>query len=1136
MNLIVQSLASAQWGYVVKALLHTLWLGALAAGGLYLILRGKTDPATRYRWCVGALVVVVMGGIVAWAMLQGQPAAAHSSGNATPVAAPATILAGGETVSTPMVPAAATPGPSEAAPPGKWTPWLALVWLGGVAAMLARAGSLVAGAEKLRRRSSPLENEAVLKLVEEARQKLKLARRIRVVVTEQLTSPAVMGLVTPVVILPLTMVTTLPMAQLHLILLHELAHIRRGDYLVNLCQLLAESLFFFNPAVWWISRQIRQEREACCDAVAIALAGEPLRYAQTLAQVAGEVLAAAPAFGDRANPSGLKDRVQRLLVPGYRPALRLTWRALLASLFAGGGLLFLSAVGTRVAVAAILSPQERIARIEQKMTELGQPPVAEDGTGVNPNGIMVTFHLRTADGAPLPRNKIVMIRSISAHSTSVGPAWVAADGWATNNRVGAGQILVQAEADGYAPALAGPFDGRLTNHVDAGELILGRGFEVSLHVTDADSGAAVTDAALHAQFVMRFGGQGFQGSQDLRPDAAGRVTLPLCLDQLLLITVNAPGYELIDHRFDRLSAGQTLELKLKSGKSIAGRVVDKATGEGIAGATFRIIHEKKSPGDDTEFQWSDPRRLLAARTDSNGRFTVNQLRHDAQSWLGVGAPGHESVLLDASAVDGKDVTVRLGPELVVRGHVIEGSNGPPKNGGRRLFWNYADVIDGSSWGSFEEASVQVKDGVTTFQFTNHVAGPVTLTSMNGDGYRAEREVTAPIEDWVVDLTRPHQVTEKAVPKREVVFRFKHPSGVPPRGTVSVTVPDVQAKDPRTVHLQEMEITNGEVHAELAIGGRTSVEPKHVAGYWFKSGFVASIEVTNGVGPQVIEIPLVPAGVIYATARNADGTPAGRVLFGVDELKRAPGMDTFPTAGGGDGYSDDSPRNFISGPLPLGGTYQVHAWRGNMVGVSQPVKLTEANPDAEIKLQFPAGKTFEGVVLDPDGKPLRNAEFAASFNLRDNFGIGLNSVFTDEQGRFRMENMTPEAGMYSLEVKAAGALTERVKLNFGSQPQTIQLKRGRTLAGHVVETGTGRFVPNVEVSATDLDHLQLPMARTRTDADGRFEFNTLGDGSYTVFVQGGDLSSGKKFRADDSTNVVLSVKLYEWSQAKAKAAQ
>ena len=315
-----------------------------------------------------------------------------------------------------------------------------------------------------------------------------------------------------------------------------------------------------------------------------------------------------------------------------------------------------------------------------------------------------------------------------------------------------------------------------------------------------------------------------------------------------------------------------------------------------------------------------------------------------------------------------------------------------------------------------------------------------------------------------------------------------------------------------------------MHVQIAIGGRTAVEPKHVAGYWFKGGNFPSIEVTKGAGPQVIEIPLVPAGVIYATVRNADGTPAGRVLFGVDELKRAPGMDTFPSAGGSDGFSDDSPRNWISGPLPLGGTYQVHAWRGNMVSVSQPVKLTEANPDAEIKLQFPPGKTFEGVVLDPDGKPVRNAEFTASFNLRENFSIGLNSVFTDELGRFRMENMTPELGVYSLEVKAPGTMTERVKLDFASQPQTIRLKRGRTLAGRVTAAGTGHPVPNAEVTAMDADLFQMPMVKTRTDADGRFEFTTLGDANYSFYCSNGQLLTDKKFRANGNTNVVLTVKL------------
>src|SRR5208283_2158814 len=209
---------------------------------------------------------------------------------------------------------------------------------------------------------------------------------------------------------------------IQLILLHELAHIRRGDYLVNLCQLLVESLLFFNPAVWWISRQIRQEREACCDAVAVALAGERLQFARTLAQAAGEALAAAPTFGDQRNPSGLKDRIQRLLVPGYRPALRLTWRALAAALFVGGGLLFLSALGTRVAVAAILSPQKRIARIEKKMTELGQYPEAFDSSSERdkPPPVSISGKIRMADGTPVPKWVQLNLVSVFGRSSSVG--------------------------------------------------------------------------------------------------------------------------------------------------------------------------------------------------------------------------------------------------------------------------------------------------------------------------------------------------------------------------------------------------------------------------------------------------------------------------------------------------------------------------------------------------------------------------------------------------------------------------------------------------------------------------------------------------------------------------------------------
>ena len=85
--------------------------------------------------------------------------------------------------------------------------------------------------------------------------------------------PTVIGWLRPVVLVPLCALSELSEDQLRAILAHELAHIRRNDYLVNLLQTLAETLLFYHPAVWWVSRCIRQERENCCDDVAAVIGG-----------------------------------------------------------------------------------------------------------------------------------------------------------------------------------------------------------------------------------------------------------------------------------------------------------------------------------------------------------------------------------------------------------------------------------------------------------------------------------------------------------------------------------------------------------------------------------------------------------------------------------------------------------------------------------------------------------------------------------------------------------------------------------------------------------------------------------------------------------------------------------------------
>ncbi len=173
-----------------------------------------------------------------------------------------------------------------------------------------------------------LADTRVLEIVERLRRQLGILRRVAVVDATTF-GPAVLGVLRPVLLLPAAIITELPPDCLEAILAHELAHIRRHDYLVNLVQMLVEAALFFNPAVWWISRQIRREREACCDALAVTATGQPLTYAEALATwierttATGLTPAAIGWLGERnarSRRSGsLLDRVQRLIIAGYRP-------------------------------------------------------------------------------------------------------------------------------------------------------------------------------------------------------------------------------------------------------------------------------------------------------------------------------------------------------------------------------------------------------------------------------------------------------------------------------------------------------------------------------------------------------------------------------------------------------------------------------------------------------------------------------------------------------------------------------------------------------------------------------------------------------------------------------------------------
>jgi GWxTD domain-containing protein len=162
-------------------------------------------------------------------------------------------------------------------------PWLAPFWAAGVCIVCVwQLGGWIS-ARRLRRRGVCCAPEHWQKQLARLSARLRLARPVQLLESCLADTPLVLGHFRPVILMPIGLLTRLPAGQIEAILLHELAHIRRHDYLVNLVQRSVEALLFYHPAVWWISGVIRAERENCCDDVVVAMSGDAHEYAVALA-------------------------------------------------------------------------------------------------------------------------------------------------------------------------------------------------------------------------------------------------------------------------------------------------------------------------------------------------------------------------------------------------------------------------------------------------------------------------------------------------------------------------------------------------------------------------------------------------------------------------------------------------------------------------------------------------------------------------------------------------------------------------------------------------------------------------------------------------------------------------------------
>lgn len=300
-----------------QALTHFLWQGALVGlvTWITLSLLERAKASTRYAVALGALLLMAALPFATAFRLAGDiPRPAPAAVSAAPVATSHAEPANGGTV------AARTFGDS-------LLPWVFNVWLAGVAALsLIHLGGF-RRVRHLSRQGRPVE-ESLQALARDLSRRLGIRRAVTLLESARASVPATVGWLRPVVLVPMSALTGLAPRQLEAILAHELAHVRRHDYLVNLLQTAVETLLFCHPAVWWVSAQARRERENCCDDLAVTVCGDRLGYARALVELEG---LRAPRLALAATGGSLTGRVRRLLAPPSRPSRR-PWAAGLLAL------------------------------------------------------------------------------------------------------------------------------------------------------------------------------------------------------------------------------------------------------------------------------------------------------------------------------------------------------------------------------------------------------------------------------------------------------------------------------------------------------------------------------------------------------------------------------------------------------------------------------------------------------------------------------------------------------------------------------------------------------------------------------------------------------------------------------------
>lgn len=774
--------------------------------------------------------------------------ATHSERNPTPVAAAHDGHADIVNPDTVIVAQKAAPNTAQRAEQSMlvWPAIVAAGWGFGVLVMLFRLVRVIVGLQKLQLSKTPIDDTVLGQLREiiaDLSRRMNLRWPVSLVVSDKVSMPGIVGTFWPTLLMPPAMLTGVPIEQLRIVIAHELAHARRFDFLVNLGQLLVESLLFFNPAVWWLSRQIRIEREACCDAAAVAATGSAVPVARTLLDIvdrlteslgtgaAGEFAMAAGVqsfVGDEPPESTtpLFDRVRRIVTPDQRPHVRVPWYTLmgvvLAYAFVSFGL-YEGADATVQIVQQALTPKERVEKIEELIASKGDlarsegvKPTATPQNGMPgelfPEPVTVSGTVRAADGRPLPKG-------LTVHGTMSGPGFSGSEWFGSLKEqsnvfrfsgttqgqhsirndtavisLNIGVPRKSAAATVYAPAAAGPFEVRSGQKIEDIDIVLQVGFPAQLRVVDPE-GDPVQNAFVGGSFLAVAGISTANLNQTYtRTDANGLTTIPRSTTELTWrASIRAAGFQKSQFEM-HLQRDQPTQVVLKPATPVTVVVTSSVDGQPVSGVrAFATSEHFSRDGSSYGMSVSGPldiaREDYEARyaplyaygpSDDDGRILLSSLAEGTRYELLFLTPGYGEVSLTDIDVSTPERELQVAPALSVSGRIVGDLSSLRKDSRtKQSYFQYR--MDQRRL--FRRVNVDVQNGAGHFRLDGLAAGSLWL---NFPDRRVKKELTQSISDLVIDLTQSPEPVKRYEPRVE---KLPEPQGPKRRVILNLTGAD-----------------------------------------------------------------------------------------------------------------------------------------------------------------------------------------------------------------------------------------------------------------------------------------------------------------------------------------------------------